>query len=181
MPIESKAPEAAHSSEFYLENKAICEAWEDYTLQNGGTIDGSYTSWAIYFHGEIPKLNCSFQIQKSNIDNGSILIPAKKSIRKQSILLFSNVSLKASFIIRKKTFLDKIGLSSYKEVNQYYSTNSRGSTNTIEALLKFLKLYLDQKEIQEFFYNKTTKQFQITFNHLIESPSIIEEITTIIH
>lgn len=178
--IESKAPESAHTSEFYLENKVICEAWESFTLQNGGTIDGSYTSWAIYFHGEIPKLNASFQIQKSNIDNGSVLIPAKKSIRKQSVLLFSNVSLKSSFIIRKKSFLDKIGLSSYKEVNANYATNSKGRTDDIDIFLKHLKVYLDDKSVKEFFYNKATKQLQFTFDHLIESPLIVEEISSIL-
>lgn len=176
MSIISEAPESAHSSEFYLKNKEICENWESHIISEGGEVDGSYNSWAIYFHGNIDKHNVSFQIQKSSIDNGGILIPAKKSIRKQSILLFSNISMKGSFVVRKKSFLDKTGLSSYKEINKDYSTNSKGRSNELDKLIKCLKQYLDQKEIKEFFFNKSTKQLQITFKKVLEEPLIIEDL-----
>ena len=176
MSIESKAPESAHSSEFYLKNKEFCENWESHIISEGGEVDGSYTSWAIYFHGKIERYSVSLQIQKSNIDNGSILIPAKKSIRKESILLFNDIKMKESFVVRKKSFLDKTGLSSYKEINQNYSTNSKGRSNELDKLIKCLKQYLDQKEIKEFFFNKSTKQFQITFKKVLEEPLIIEDL-----
>ena len=179
MSIKSEAAEHAKSSRFYIANETFCNTWEAYINDNNGTVEGSFTSWAIYFHGALPKYDVTFQIKKASTTNGNILIPSKKNIREDSILLFANVSFfKESFVVRKKSFLDKIGMSTFKEINQFYSSNSKGMSANLEVILKYLAPHFEDKSIKEFFYNKSTKQFQITFNKLIDNPQIIEEIKT---
>lgn len=181
MAIESKANEDAKTSSFYLYNKEISEGWENFANDNGGDVEGGYSEWAININGNIPQFNCTFLVKKSTISNGSLLIPANKSIRHETILLFSDKPVfKEKFIIRRKSFLDKLGLSSYSSLNRYYAIQKENSLNELSSIAKYLKDYINGKFVKEMFYNNSTQQFQITFNQLIEEPKMVEEIALIL-
>ncbi|MCH2235250.1 MAG: hypothetical protein MK078_13450 [Crocinitomicaceae bacterium] len=83
MSIEFNGSSDELSSEYYEHNKSICEAFEKFCCQKGGSPKGTYNAWSYNAVAEIN--DWRIKINKATYSSGNLLIPSNT----QSLLVNS--------------------------------------------------------------------------------------------
>lgn len=96
------------NSEYYLKNKATCEAWEDLVYKYNGRIKGNYNSWS-FFIRSIVKINqeWTIDIDKSTYSGGSLWLTSRFQNLKERVVLRTRVSMDISELRIKKGVLER--------------------------------------------------------------------------
>lgn len=177
-PEDEKSP-------FFLKNKEICEAWENFINSKSGIIKGKYSAWALAIKAEIQQENTiwQFDIRKSTMTNPSILLN-KKDVHLSLNIKASNLNhFQQSFTIRPRKPLDTLLLklnSKYKAINDKITLIHYG--NTEEKLAKLIEhlINLDNVDsLKNINYNTDNQLFTAKFRAVTLSKKFIEYLLNI--
>ena len=101
--IEAVGLKEEEDSPFFIENKRICEFWDQIITKKSGSVHGKYTAWALHLTGNFKTdYNCRIQLKKStSTSTGNLFISDDKLVYKQTLFTLSNLNLQSLFNSKK--------------------------------------------------------------------------------
>jgi hypothetical protein len=91
MSIESNAAPDELDSPFYKKNEELCKKWEQFILERGGQVKGSYNAWSFIFMSKVKgKKEWLINVKKATFTSGNLLLSSKKQSL-QEILTFRSI------------------------------------------------------------------------------------------
>ncbi|MBL4652580.1 MAG: hypothetical protein JKY53_06905 [Flavobacteriales bacterium] len=177
--IKSNASKDRESSPFFIENRDICEFWENYISEKGGKSSGEYTAWALSFNGKFTtQYQWVIKLKKATFSNGGLLISADKNIFKQTTFITDNTDrFSQDFIIRKSNWLDilRSKINPLKLWKSYVVIGTENQDN-LKELTSALSDLFSNKKVKSVSYSKTDKQLEIHIHQLVTDKRIIDQI-----
>jgi hypothetical protein len=119
MPIESVAMSNELDSPYYLENKEVCELWNDFVESKNGTVNGKYNAWSFGLKATIKTtVNWTIIVKRSTYTGGFLFISSKEQ-NVQETLAIKTSELQTDcgdFYIRKPKWKD-LFIRNKREIN----------------------------------------------------------------
>jgi len=155
--ISDASPEEL-ASPYYIQNKLICEAFEQFILEKNGKVKGKFNAWSFVVYGKIPHHNKGeFKIKKSTYTStGNLLMSSKKQSLQLESIWFAKLSESdcSDFLIEKSKWYKQS-----KKIDSYYSIQTKTPQHSfIKSLIKILTPIFNTKNIWKITYkNRTLK------------------------
>ena len=134
-------------SPFLIENKEICEFWDKFISNKGGSARGKYTAWAFQLKGKFQShYNWNISLKKSSSTSGSLTVSNDEMVFKQALFVAASVNLGTSnFILRKSRFTDRLKKLLKMEITRINSKSKYVLDGTLtNKHLKELKKILNE-------------------------------------
>lgn len=152
MGLKSDASSDELTSPYYIQNKMICEEFEQFILRNNGTVKGKFNAWSYVVYGKIPHQNkWEFKIKKSTYtSNGNLLLSSKKQSLQATSIWFAKIFETdcSNFLIEKSKWYKQS-----KKINSYYSIQSKTPNHPlIKSMLKIIAPIFEAKNIWRISY-----------------------------
>lgn len=165
MSLISDASPDEIKSPYYIQNKIICEKFEQFILNKSGKIKGKFNAWSYVVYGKTPHPSkWEFKIKKATYSSGNLLLSTKyQSLQVESIWFAKNMETDCSdFLIQKPKWYNR-----FKKLNDFYSIKSKTPNHDlISSLTKILSPLLINQNIWKISYQNNELKIETRCENL---------------
>ena len=183
MSIKSSIVTEATSKELnspqFLENKSICEIWEEYIGEKKGSCRGKCNVWALVFHEKFDSNQyVEVKFNSNVLTSPNLFIKSETTTVESSEILISGVTLRLNrFTVKRESAIGNIMLkynSNYnKLVDGYISSQDLKSYSTyIKTIIYKLKNF----KVTLITFDRKEEKLYIKCNRILKYPSFLDEI-----
>lgn len=179
--VSDASPDEEHSP-FYIDNKAICQEWEAFVNQLGGSIKGSFSAWTLKMCAHLPTQgNWKVDISKSSLSTSTLFLAPEKSIIEQTKFEASEINL-GEFAIKiwESSLWSSLRMKINPNINRLndqlvIAINGKPNQKGVELIEK-MKLIPTDYRLASLNYNPAQKAVKITFNSIVRDYTLVESL-----